>query len=416
DKRRCCSLIPAELDSLPHAHAQTTKTYYKHQDSRIKKAQVLKTKTFANSDINDPFSETKLQGRLLASIQEDAKWTKDHPIANVIGDPSRSVFTRKQLENDAMWCYFDAFLTSVEPENFKEAMTEPSWIDAMQEEIHEFERLEVWKLVPCPDKVMLIKLKQDEGIDFKESFAPVTRIEAISIFVANAANKNKKIFQMDVKTAFLNGEIKEEVYVSQPEVSLIRLTHRMCAEDLTLFTRKVGNNLLLNQSAKTPHFYDDPLHESLQEDSTSQGLSSNVRPSYTLLELTSRWTKDHPIANVIGDPSRSVFTRKQLENDAMWCYFDAFLTSVEPENFKEAMTEPSWIDAMQEEIHEFERLEVWKLVPCPDKVMLIKLKWIYKVKTNEFGGVLKNKARLVTQGSGKMRESTLRNHLHRLQE
>ncbi|GJU70872.1 hypothetical protein Tco_1262277 [Tanacetum coccineum] len=66
--------IPAELDSLPHAHAQTTKTYYKHQDLRIKKAQVLKTKTFVNSDIKDLSSETKLQGRLLASFQDDAKF------------------------------------------------------------------------------------------------------------------------------------------------------------------------------------------------------------------------------------------------------------------------------------------------------------------------------------------------------
>ncbi|GJW04469.1 retrovirus-related pol polyprotein from transposon TNT 1-94 [Tanacetum coccineum] len=122
-------------------------------------------------------------------------------------------------------------------------MTEPSWIDAMQEEIHEFERLQVWELVPCPDKVLLIKLKwiykvktdefggvlknkarlvaqgfrQEEGIDFEESFAPVARIEAIRIFVANAAHKNMTIYQMDVKTAFLNGELKEEVYVSQPE-------------------------------------------------------------------------------------------------------------------------------------------------------------------------------------------------------
>ncbi|GJV46998.1 retrovirus-related pol polyprotein from transposon TNT 1-94 [Tanacetum coccineum] len=107
---------------------------------------------------------------------------------------------------------------------------------------------------------------------------------------------------------------------------------------------------------------------------------------------------DHPIANVIDDPSCSVSTRKQLETDAMWCYFDAFLTSVEPKNFKQAMSEPSWIDAMQEEIHEFERLKVWELVSCLDKVFLIKLKWIYKVKKDEFGGVLKNKARLVAQG------------------
>nr|GEZ09897.1 retrovirus-related Pol polyprotein from transposon TNT 1-94 [Tanacetum cinerariifolium] len=72
--------------------------------------------------------------------------------------------------------------------------------------------------------------------------------------------------------------------------------------------------------------------------------------------------------------------------------------STKPNNFKQVITEPSWIDAIQEEIHEFERLQVWELVSCPDKVLLIKLKWIYKVKTNKFGGVLKNKARLVAQG------------------
>nr|GEZ99462.1 retrovirus-related Pol polyprotein from transposon TNT 1-94 [Tanacetum cinerariifolium] len=109
--------------------------------------------------------------------------------------------------------------------------------------IHEFKRLQVSKLVSSLDKVILIKLKwiykvktdkfggvlknkarllarefrQDEGIDFEESFAPVARIEAIRIFVENVAHKNIKIFQMDVKTAFLNGELKQEVYVSQPE-------------------------------------------------------------------------------------------------------------------------------------------------------------------------------------------------------
>nr|GEX19418.1 retrovirus-related Pol polyprotein from transposon TNT 1-94 [Tanacetum cinerariifolium] len=152
------------------------------------------------------------------------------------------------------------------------------------------------------------------------------------------------------------------------------------------------------ESPKTPHFHDDPLHESHHEDSTSNGSSSNVRPSHTLFEHLGRCTKDHQIANVIGDPSRSVSTRKQLETDAMWCYFDAFLTSVEPKNIKQSMEEPSWIDAMQKEIHEFKRLQVWELMPCPDNVMLIKLNWIYKVSTDEFGKVLKNKARSVAQG------------------
>ncbi|GJT57801.1 retrovirus-related pol polyprotein from transposon TNT 1-94 [Tanacetum coccineum] len=82
------------------------------------------------------------------------------------------------------------------------------------------------------------------------------------------------------------------------------------------------------ESPRTPHFHDDPLHESLHEDSTSQGSSSNVRLSYTSFEILGRWTKDHPIANVIGDPSRFVSIRKQLKTDAMWCYFDAFLTFV----------------------------------------------------------------------------------------
>ncbi|GJZ31094.1 integrase, catalytic region, zinc finger, CCHC-type containing protein [Tanacetum coccineum] len=112
------------------------------------------------------------------------------------------------------------------------------------------------------------------------------------------------------------------------------------------------------ESPKSPTFHDDPLNESPNEDSTSHGSSSNVRQIHTLFKHIGRWTKDHPIANMISDPSRSVSTRKELETDVMWCYFDAFLTSVEPKNFKQSMIEPSWIDAMQEEIHEFERLKV----------------------------------------------------------
>ncbi|GJS85760.1 retrovirus-related pol polyprotein from transposon TNT 1-94 [Tanacetum coccineum] len=153
-------------------------------------------------------------------------------------------------------------------------------------------------------------------------------------------------------------------------------------------TQDQEHSLIISQgfeeSPKTPHFHDDPLHESLHKDSTSQGFSYNVRPIHTSFESLGRWTKDHPIANVIKDPSRSVSMRKQLKTNVMWCYFDAFLTSIEPKNFKQAMTKPSWIEEMQEEIHEFERLQVWELVSCPDKVMLIKLKWIYKVKTDKF--------------------------------
>nr|GEV87608.1 retrovirus-related Pol polyprotein from transposon TNT 1-94 [Tanacetum cinerariifolium] len=128
----------------------------------------------------------------------------DTPMSTSIDQDAPS--TRKQLQTDAMWCYFDAFLTSVEPKNFKQVMTKSSWIDAMQEEIHEFERLQVWELVPCPDK----GFRQEEGVNFEDSFASVSRIEAIRIFVANAAHKNMTISQIDVKMTFLNGELKKE--------------------------------------------------------------------------------------------------------------------------------------------------------------------------------------------------------------
>nr|GEY92008.1 hypothetical protein [Tanacetum cinerariifolium] len=87
-----------------------------------------------------------------------------------------------------------------------------------------------------------------------------------------------------------------------------------------------------------------------------------------------------------------------IPKQALFCYYDASLSLVEPKTYKDALTQSCWIEAMQEELNEFERLEVWELVPRPDKVMVITLKWIYKVKLDELGGILKNKARLVARG------------------
>ncbi|GJY80889.1 retrovirus-related pol polyprotein from transposon TNT 1-94 [Tanacetum coccineum] len=143
--------------------------------------------------------------------------------------------------NKALFCYYDAFLTSVKPKTYKDALTQSSWIEAMQEELNEFERLEVWELVPRPDKVMVITLKwiykvklnelgrilknkarliacgyrQEEGIDFEESFAHVERLDAIQFFLTFAAHMKMIVYQMDVKTTFLNNILWEEVYVSQ---------------------------------------------------------------------------------------------------------------------------------------------------------------------------------------------------------
>ncbi|GKD27586.1 retrovirus-related pol polyprotein from transposon TNT 1-94, partial [Tanacetum coccineum] len=173
----------------------------------------------------------------------DYRWTKDHPLEQVRGNPTMPVQTRRQLATDPEMCMFALTVSIVEPKNIKEAMADSAWIEAMQDELHQFDRLKVWELVDKPFGKMIIKLKwlwknkkdedqtvirnkarlvakgyaQEEGIDFEESFAPVARLEAVRIFVAHAAHKSFPIYQMDVKTAFLNGPLKEEVYVAQPE-------------------------------------------------------------------------------------------------------------------------------------------------------------------------------------------------------
>ncbi|GKA35016.1 retrovirus-related pol polyprotein from transposon TNT 1-94 [Tanacetum coccineum] len=108
---------------------------------------------------------------------------------------------------DPEMCMFALTVSTAEPKTIKEAMADSAWIEAMQEELHQFDRLQVWELV---DKPFAKGYAQEEGIDFEESFSPVARLEAVRIFVTYAAHKCFPIFQMDVKTAFLNGPLKEE--------------------------------------------------------------------------------------------------------------------------------------------------------------------------------------------------------------
>ncbi|GJY53514.1 retrovirus-related pol polyprotein from transposon TNT 1-94 [Tanacetum coccineum] len=186
------------------------------------------------------------------------KWTKDHPIDNVIGDPSRPVSTRQQLQDKALFCYFDAFLSSVEPKSYKDALTESCWIEAMQEELNEFECLEVWELVPRLDYRCY---RKEKGIDFEESFAPVAQLEAICIFIAFAAHMNIVIYQMDVKTAFLNGILREEGlwYLMDSCIALtafVDADHASCQDTRRIMSRSMqllGDRLyvLLRPLAKT---------------------------------------------------------------------------------------------------------------------------------------------------------------------
>ncbi|GJR09407.1 retrovirus-related pol polyprotein from transposon TNT 1-94 [Tanacetum coccineum] len=128
--------------------------------------------------------------------------------------------TRNQLRTNGEMCIYALFMSTMEPRNVKEAMTDPAWIDSMQEELLQFKSLYVWVLVPALDNIKPLTLKwvPSRGRNrFEESFAPVVKMEVIRIFLAYAAHKSFIVFQMDVKTAFLHGSLKEDVYVCQPE-------------------------------------------------------------------------------------------------------------------------------------------------------------------------------------------------------
>ncbi|KAJ9542460.1 hypothetical protein OSB04_028966 [Centaurea solstitialis] len=141
------------------------------------------------------------------------RWTKDHPIDQVLGNPSSGVKTRRQSGNV---CLYVNFISENEPKEIHDALRDPAWVSAMQEELAEFIRNNVWLFIPRPQKRTIIGSKEEEGIDYDETFAPVARLEAIRLFLAFAAHMNFKVFQMDIKNAFLNGKLNEEVYVAQP--------------------------------------------------------------------------------------------------------------------------------------------------------------------------------------------------------
>jgi hypothetical protein len=164
---------------------------------------------------------------------------KNHPKELIIGNPDQGITTRRSSDVIANSCFVSMF----EPKNVKEALTDEFWIEAMQEELNQFKRSEVWDLVPRPDNVNVIGTKwiyknksdekgtvtrnkarlvaqgytQVEGLDFEETFAPVARLESIRLLLCVACILKFKLYQMDVKSAFLNGYLHEEVYVEQPK-------------------------------------------------------------------------------------------------------------------------------------------------------------------------------------------------------
>jgi hypothetical protein len=160
---------------------------------------------------------------------------RDHPVNSIIGDIHKEVTTRCRVAH-----FYEqySFVSSIEPYRVEDALRDSDWVLAMQEELNNFTRNEVWHLVPCPNQNVVgtkwvFRNKQDEhgvvtrnkarlvakgysqveGLDFDETYAPIARLESIRILLAYATYHGFKLYQMDMKSAFLNGPIKEEVYV-----------------------------------------------------------------------------------------------------------------------------------------------------------------------------------------------------------
>jgi hypothetical protein len=243
--------------------------------------------------------------------------TKDHRIDQIMGDISKGVQTRSRV---ASFCQQYSFVSFHEPKRVDEALIDPDWVISMQEELNNFTRNEVSELVERPKNHNVIGTKwvfrnkenedgivvknksrlvaqgytQVEGLDFDETFAPVARLEAIRILLAYACSLNIKLYQMDVKSAFLNGKISELVYFEQPpgfedptkpnhvyklskdlyglkqaprawyerlREFLLSNGFKVGKVDTTLFTKKIGNDIFIYQI-----YVDDIIFGSTNED------------------------------------------------------------------------------------------------------------------------------------------------------
>ena len=243
-------------EQIPNAAAQTTSGDLYVDFSAYPNVDASSGNGGASS--SNAHAEGEIQSNLGNNLQAPAipvpRTNIHHPVDNIIGNPNARVQTRRSISE--MQCLFSAikkeeiynlslhecFISQIEPKNYQMALKDNSWCEAMQEELAQFDKLKVWNLVDLlkgqhaintkwvfkckkDDKGVVVRNKarlvvqgfnQEEGIDYTEVYAPVARLEAIRLFLAFAAHMRIKVYQLDVKSAFLYGKLHETVYVSQP--------------------------------------------------------------------------------------------------------------------------------------------------------------------------------------------------------
>nr|GEU58098.1 retrovirus-related Pol polyprotein from transposon TNT 1-94 [Tanacetum cinerariifolium] len=342
----------------------------------------------------------------------------------------------------------------IEPKNYKDALTQACWIKAMQEELYEFKRLEVWKLVSRPDKVMVITLKwiykvkldelggilknkarlvargyrQEEGIDFEESFAPVARLDAIRIFLAYAAHMNMIIYQMDAKPTkkhlhaikrifkYLRGTVNRGLWY--PKDSSISLTpyadadHASCQDTRrsTSGSMKLsGDRLdilfqpLFDELLNPPPIVNLPAHEVIapiaevvaQEPAVSAGSPSSTTVSQDAPSPSNSQTSPETQSPVISNDVEE----ENHELDVAHMNNDPFFGISTLENISEASSSSDVIPTVvYTAAPNSEHVQTWTKDHPLDNIIGELERPIYKVKLNELGGILKNKARLAARG------------------
>nr|GEX10817.1 hypothetical protein [Tanacetum cinerariifolium] len=267
--------------------------------------------------------------------QQELNLLFDHPLEQVRGNPSRPVQTRRQLNTDLEMCMYALTVSTAEPKNIKKTMADSAWIEAIQEELHQFDRLQVWELVYKPFGKSIIRLKW-LWKNKKDEDQTVIR------------NKARLVLCYVGSYGFVDPNHAENVYRLRKALYGLKQAPRAWYDELLKFLTSKG----FTKDANVP---------------SQQELNLLFGPLYDEF-----FNADHPLEQVRGNPSRPVQTRRQLDTDLEM--------------------------SMQEELHQFDRLQVWELVYKPFGKSIIRLKMLWKNKKDEDQTVIRNKARLVAKG------------------
>nr|GFB51799.1 Gag-Pol polyprotein [Tanacetum cinerariifolium] len=230
------------------------------------------------------------------------RWTKDHPLGQVIGNPSQSIRTRRQLESDAEMCMFALIVSRTEPKNIKEAMTDSAWIESMQEELHQFDRL---------DTMVLEHASLSPGRNCQKNVSHRDK--------TGTTSNELDLLLSPMFDELLNGSTK-----------VVSKSSAVSAAD-ALNQRQQPTTPLNTHTTPVPTCQNPPI--------TTVISSENINQAEPHAQNAQRWTKDHPLEQVLGNPSQSVRTRRQLESDAEMCMFALTVSRTEPKNIKEAMAD-----------------------------------------------------------------------------